>query len=306
MKIILFDWNGIARDLGERLVQRGHELLPLDGHEATWRKADVIIVWNETDLGGWKDWINEVRAAGKKVILLQHGRRGTSRIYPPFNEKLNSDLIFAWGENDRHRLESCGVEPERICVTSTPIFKHLIPRESHKGINVVFSPEHWDQEVPENAIVASQLSRLTNVKVTTKTLRGQHDPAHYENPIESDRNAPDHLDICAKVLSTADLVVSISESTFELLAQSLDIPVVIADIWIPKACDGDDRYKEYRREYSDACKRVKDIKRLNETIRDQLSYPEDLQEERASIVLLDGGTYISDPLATMVREIEAL
>jgi len=133
---------------------------------------------------------------------------------------------------------SCGFPKERIVVTGTPIFKKL-HKDKHVGLNIIFSPEHWDHDVFENTLVAGQLKRLKNVHVITKILGGEHDPSFYQNPVSSKRNDPEHLKIVADVLSTADLVVGISESTFELMAEILDIPVVIADIWTPKACNGE-------------------------------------------------------------------
>lgn len=305
LNILIFNFNEILTDVIQELGDRGHNILPLDGKESTAKKADVIVLWNETDLGGWKNWIKEYRKMRKKVILIQHGRRGTSRIYPPFNEKLESEVICAWGKNDVSRLTSCGVPKERIRVTGTTIFKHLKPRVPHEGINVVFSPEHWGGgEVQENIIVMNELKKLKGVNVISKLLQGEHYPELYLNPVISHRGSREHLPICAEVLKTADVVVAISESTFELLAESLDIPVVIADIWQPKACDGDDRYKEYFREYSNACTRVKNIKQLNDAIKWQIKHPELLREERRQIVIDDGGTDIENPLEELIKIIE--
>lgn len=304
MKILLFDFNNVLYDVARELENRGHELLDHDGKKSTFNKADVIVVWNETALGLWRDWIIEARKKGKRVVLVQHGRRGTSRIFPPFNEELVSDVVCSWGENDRKRLESCGVDSSRIFVTGTSVFRHLLPRTPHEGKNVVFSPEHWDTDVVENAIIAGQLRKLKGVKITTKTLENEHSIGYYDNPVQSNRSKPGHLEICAQVLQTADLVVAVSESTFELMAEILDIPVVIADIWIPKSCDGDDRYKIYQREYSDACTRVKDIGKLNETIMKELKNPGRLAKERKQIAVLDGGTDIADPINEIIKVIE--
>lgn len=305
LKVLLFDFNNILFDVAKELENRGHELMPfyVDGKLNNWKKADVIVLWNETDLGGWRDWIIEAKKAGKRVVLMQHGRRGTSRIFPPFNEELRSDVVCAWGENDRIRLESCGVPSERIKVTGTPIFKHLKPRVLHEGYNVVFSAEHWDIDVVENFIVKSQLEKLKGVTVISKLLEGEHTENVYPNPVWSSRKKDGHLDICANVLSTADLIVGISESTFELMAEILDIPVVIADIWTPKACNGDERYREYRREYSNACTRVP-LDKLNSTIMEQLKHPWIKREEREVIGILDGGTNIDNPLLEIIKVIE--
>lgn len=303
MKILLFDWNNILTDVAEELYRQGHELLQHDGKESTFKKADVIVVWNETALGLWRDWIIRAKKLGKRVVLVQHGRRGTSRIFPPFNEELVSDVVCAWGENDRKRLESCGVNPEQIKVTGTSIFKHLKPREPHEGINVIFSPEHWDIDVAENFIIQSTLRKLKGVKVTSKLLIGEHTENMYENPVWSDRKEVGHLEICADVLKTADVIVAVSESTFELCAEYLDIPVVVADIWTPKACDGDERYRDYKREYSNACTRQNNIFKLNDTVMSELKNPRRLWRERAEIAVLDGGVNIENPIAEIIKVI---
>ena len=296
MKILCFNWNNVLSDLYDELEKRGHTFLPLNGDMKTFEKADVIITWNETPLRGWRELMQGAINKGKKVILVQHGRKGISRIYPPFNEKLISDIACVWGEYDKKRLISVGVPEDRIKITGTTIFKHLKPRVLHEGFNVVFSPEHWDTDVGENYLIANELRKLKGIKVITKGLKGiQVERTMYDNLVLSDRNSPEHFEIVADVLSKADLVVSISESTFELLAQYLDIPVVIADVWIPKACVGDDRYKEYHREYSNAVVKVP-LKKLNKTIKKHLKHPELLRKERAEVVKGDGGTTITDPL----------
>lgn len=297
MKILAFDFNNILVDVRDELIKRGHTLLD---HRDQWREADVIVVWHETDISGAKNWVIEMQQAGKKVVLVQHGRRGTSRIYPPFNEKLQSDVVCVWGENDVARLVSCGVPRERIVVTGTPVVKRVRSRKPHTGINVVFSPEHWDQEVVENAMVAGALRKIPGINIITKVLENEHNIWEYDNPVISNRQALGHLDICMEVLEQADIVVGISESTFELLAEIMDIPVVIADIWIPKACAGDDRYKEYQREYSNACERVKHLSDLGSVIQKHLRNPHLLREERRTIGILDGGSNITDPITNII------
>lgn len=300
MKILAFDWNNIMQDVIEELIARGHELLD---HRDKWKEADVIVVWQETDLGGAKDWVREIQAAGKRVVLMQHGRRGTSRIFPPFNEELVSDQLCVWGENDVTRMTECGVPREKIHVTGTPVVKHVKERIPHKGINVVFSPEHWDVDVFENLIVAGALRKIKGINVITKILEGEHNPSEYDNPVSSNRQHFGHLDVAIGVLQQADVVVAISESTFELLAEIMDIPVIIADIWTPKACAGDDRYKDYKREYSNACEKVADLSKLGGVIKKYTRNPQLLAEERRLIGIMDGGTHIEDPVDRIIKVI---
>lgn len=303
MKILLMDFNGVLTDVEAELKARGHEILPRDGKQKTLNQAEVIVVWQETELGGWKDWVRKQQKKGKRVVLVQHGRRGTSRIYPPFNEKLVSDVVCVWGKNDRRRLLECGVPEEKIRITGTPVLRHIKPRIPHEGINVVFSPEHWDVDVVENLIVAGALRKVDGITVTSKLLAGEHNPREYDNPVISDRSKPGHLDTVVKTLQTADVVVAISESTFELFAEVMDIPVIIADIWIPKSCAGDERYKEYKREYSNACERVKDVGLLGDAIKKHLNNPNLLKRERKEIGILDGGMDILDPVDEIIKVI---
>jgi hypothetical protein len=308
MKILAFDFNNILDDVMRELVNRGHELI---NHRDKWKEADVVVVWQETDLGGAKDWVHKVQKGGKRVVLMQHGRRGTSRIFPPFNEELVSDQLCVWGLNDVKRMVKCGVPREKIHVTGTPVLGHIKPRRPHKGINVVFSPEHWDMEVAENFAVRDALRKFVKsrwpwqkkIRIITKTLQNEHAPYNYDNPVESNRMNPGHLDIAIDVLRDADAVVAVSESTFELLAQTMGIPVIIADIWQPKSCAGDERYKEYEREYSPACEKVQDLNKLGEVIMKHIKNPNLLAEERKEIARLDGGIDIVDPIESIIKVI---
>lgn len=306
MKVLTFNFNGILDDVEAELTRQGHEVLAHkteDGKLIDWKIADVVLTWNETELGGWKEQMLKFKKAGIPCILLQHGRRGTSRIYPPFNDKLISDEVCVWGENDVDRLVKSGVARERIHVTGTPVLKQVKPRIPHRGTNIVFSPEHWDQDVMENAILAGALRRIPDVKIITKILENEHNPRDYDNPVSSNRLKPNHLHIATSVLQEADAVVAISEGTFELLAQAMDIPVIIADIWVPKACVGDDTYKLYQRTYSDACERVKDLTKIGDVIKKHVKHPELLREERKKIVVADGGADIADPVGEIMKVI---
>jgi hypothetical protein len=306
LKIAVSNWNGVTTDLIEKLKERGHTLFTTieEKNKDFLKKIDVLITWNEVHQYGNDIFLQEVKDAGVKTILVQHGRRGTSRIYPPFNESLICHKACLWGENDRRRLTETGNDPKRLFVTGTPIFRHLKPRVKHEGINVVFSAEHWGDEVFENNVVASTLRKIKGINVISKLLLGEHTPSEYDNPIMSDRHSKEHWDIVADVLSKADVVVAISESTFELLAQSLDIPVIIADIWVPKSCQGDPRYKEYFREFSKGCTMVKDMSKMEEAIKYAVKHPEHLRKERAEVVIGDGGTNIKDPTMELIKIIE--
>jgi hypothetical protein len=83
----------------------------------------------------------------------------------------------------------------------------------------------------------------------------------------------------------------------------MGIPVIIADIWVPKACAGDDRYKTYQREYSPACERVQDLEHLGKVIMKHIRNPQLLSAERYEIARLDGGMDIVNPTDEIIKVI---
>lgn len=249
-------------------------------------KAKTVILWNDVNPVE-RGIINLARGQGKKAIVYQHGRRGTSKYYPPFNEKIQADKLLVWGESDKKALIEAGQDPKKIKVVGATVFKHLKPKIPHDGINIIFCPEHWDRPVEENIKVRDELRKLKGVNVITKIIES-HNGKEFDNVCSSHRDSDTHLDTCANILRTADLVVGISESTFELLAQAMDIPVVIMDEWTPKSFGGDTRYTTYRRVVSRASKRTS-VKDLRKTIGQQLANPDELKEERRQVVVEDGG-----------------
>lgn len=299
MKILLSTWNNIFDDVLPALIKRGHTFV------ATPEEADVLLMWNEVGLSG-RPIIERAHKLGKKAVTLQHGRFGSSRVYPPFNEHIISDKYLCWGEGDRKRLLEIGTDPDKLEVVGSPIIQHLKPRVKHKGKNVIFCPEHWDTETVENLAISTELKKLRGAKVISKLLEGEHDPRFYQNPIVSKRNAPGHLDKVMEVLSTADLVVSLIDGTFELLAEALDIPVVLMDMWTPKIGAGDPRYLEYKRPCSGAVHKVKELKDLNGIIIQDLKHPEHLREERKRVAIEDGGINITNPTDRIISIVESL
>lgn len=302
-------------DIEPELIKRGHKVRSFSKYPMTEERfkaimktyywTDVVLFWNEVEKFGWKTQVEAAKKAKVKTILYQHGRRGTSRIFPPFNEKVLCDLLMVWGEGDKKRFLSAGIKKDKIKIVGAPIFKYLKPREEHRGINIVFCLEHWCEDVPENYIVAGQL-RKTGFNIITKCLKSEILYELFDNPVISDRAEPNHLETVANVLTKADLVVGISESTLELFAEYLDIPVIIADIWQPKSCAGDERYKNYRRIYSNACLREKNIFNIGNTIKWYLKHPEYLREERKQICIDDGGANIKNPTEEIIKVIEGV
>jgi hypothetical protein len=303
MRIFLGHWNSVLYDVQKELVRLGHEVFTDLEHLENPKGLDVGVFWNETQFSNgkkhWADYIDDFKKKKIRTVMCQHGRFGSARIFPPFNEKPRCDVICLWGKSDRSRYISVGVPEKKIHVTGTTIFSHLKPRETQKKTTIVFSPEHWGGEVEENLAVAQTLRKLKKVHIITKLLKDSHRADWYDNPVISDRNTPEHLEAVADVLSKADVVVSVFAGTFELLAQSLDIPVIVADIWRPKACGGDDRYKTYQRPRASGVT-YSSLENLNDAIKFCLKRPEYLQAERKRAAIDDGGIQYINPLQNIV------
>lgn len=250
-------------------------------------EADTLIVWNDV-YPLERTLIDYARKKGKKTYVMQHGRRGSSRYYPPFNEQIYADKMLVWGGGDLESLVRAGHPKEKIKIVGSPLLTKIKPKVEHKGINIVFSPEHWDRPLKENIAVRDELRKLKNVKIITKLIDSPSHKEEYDNPIKTKVSDEDHIETCINVLKRADLVVGISESTFELLAQAMDIPVVIMEEWEPKAFGGDMRYVNYRRVITRASKRAK-MNNLLEVIKDQLKNPDELKLERQIVVEVEGG-----------------
>lgn len=287
-------------------------------------KADRVVVWSDIPLFE-RRVVQIAKAHGIPTIVVQHGRRGSSRYYPPFEEKILADKLLVWGEADRKGLIEAGQDPDKIKVVGTTIFSHLKPRVQYgigspgnkvkEHLSVVFCPEHWDRPVEENLWVRDELRKVKDffykvvkVKITTKIIDSpSHQGVEWDNPIMSYRGESGHLPICAEVLSTADIVVGVSESTFELLAQSLDIPVVIMSEWTPKSFGGDERYVNYRRVVSNAVKQA-DRNNVAEVTAEHLhrgnlnNHLCELREERRRVCIEEGGFGL-DSLELIKREI---
>jgi len=307
MKILIVKYNYITEGLEEELLKRGHRVTCKKiVSQDDIKDNDVLVVWQETIMGGARQLVGWAKAFGKKTILLQHGalQDYRFRMSEPFNENLLSDIVCVWGEDDKKRLLELGVKEDRIRVTGSMIFQHLKPRVPHKGKVILFVPEHGDEDSAENLCVAGVIRKL-KIPIITKLLipnpkntesydKENINPEWYDNPVISDRFDKNHLDICADVLSKADVMVGLSESTTGIMAEALDIPVVCADVWIPKAYHKDERYMNYQRPYTNACVRVK-IDKVNDAIKYALKHPEHLRTERRQVVEANGGN-IKDPI----------
>jgi len=295
MKAIIRDHNGVLSDLKPHF-----ELVN------TVQEADIVVLWQDIIAMGL--CIAKLAKQLKKpLVVIQHGAHGMEDYVPPLSNELLADKVLVWSGYDRDQLIGAGISPKRIEITGTTVFSHLKGRTPHKGSHVLFVPEHWDYDVEENFDIYQKLIELCKKnewELKVKVME-RHDKDRYkEHMVYSDREQPEHLDICADVLSWADVLVSVSEITFELMAQALDIPVICCEISPPRTFLNNPRYLELKKPYSKAVKIIKTLDTLEETVKSQLENPDELQAERRDVTLLRGGIHIEDPLQKMIEAIK--
>lgn len=275
-RIFLLDHNQVLEDIRDsfQLVDN-------------WYEAEAVVVWQDLR----EDYIELVANAnlvGIPTVVMQHGLRASREYNSYYPKPLLAKKIMVWGPKDKERIMTSGILPNRIEITGTTLFDHLVPREKHKGANVVFVPIHWDKEVDENYEIAKILNSIQGLNLKTKLIEGL-DASHYKNVIRSNRDSRDHLGIIANLLKDTDLLVSLTESTFEFLAYKLDIPVIVVDEWKPKMFLGE-LYEKL--EYSEAAIKAKYVN-LKNTIFDVLQNPSIKSTERTKVLYEEAGVGFS-------------
>jgi len=245
-------------------------------------KADVIVLWQDI-ISMELSISNLAHKLNKPVVVIQHGRRAVEDYLSPFSYEFKSDKICVWGSIDKEDLLSIGIPDKKIDIVGTSVLGHLKGRIPHKGTNILFSPEHWDIDIPENDIVMEKLKEICKKNgwnLKAKVME-RHDPKKYGNYAwYSNRDDKGHLDVCCDAIAWADVLISLSEMTFEMLAQASDVPVICYTNIEPRPMNHDERYLELPRTYSNAVKATGDANKLEELIKSQLANPNELQNER--------------------------
>jgi len=261
--------------------------------------ADGVVLWQDV-MGVGRGVAMLAKQQKKPVIVVQHGANSHIDYCSPNRYPLLADKICVWGQKSKDALLEAGVPEKKIVITGSTIFSHLKPKKETNN-NIVFRPAHWDTKtLKENKEIADVLNNLKSyITITTKMIETQ-DTDGFKNVVKSHRDKPEHLDICADVLSTADLVVSVGgDGTFEMLAYALDIPVIMPNIWDNKPFLGKATPEII---YSDACELI-NINDLLPTIYATLINPNKKKAQRKQVAEYWAGTNIEDPLKEILNVI---
>jgi hypothetical protein len=167
--------------------------------------------------------------------------------------------------------------------------------------------ENWNPKVftskshlEERTIPYHNIS--TDFRLISK-LTPMHDKSlYFGSVVETNVVSKTHIEDCVKLLANADVVVGMVESTFQMLAMAMCVPVVISKEWEFKIYAGKD-YTNCDHLKTDAATYA-ETKDLREVIEQELSNPERLKENRKKTVLRELGDVNSDPDKNIIKVIK--
>jgi hypothetical protein len=182
---------------------------------------------------------------GKLVCVVQHGLLAT-RDYLEEDRDLIADKIFLWGKKDYRRMRNLGYPKSKLVVSGCPFLEDIGLKQRPIGRSVplvFFSPRYFPLLGKENAQVLEIMLRKTDCHFLIRTLESDKNIYFYEGlrdhfpgRVTVEKTNPvwrNHIPNLIERMRVCDLVVSMDESTGELLAMSMDIPVIcISDVYL--------------------------------------------------------------------------
>jgi len=327
MKFYFSEWNNLFTHVREAVLAEGHEI-------TTPQDADVLVMYADTR-GPLKNLAVRAKSVGKKVYVVQHGRGAVRDYQKPLGAELVADKFLCWGQADYDRMVKLGYGDKTVIV-GCPLLKFQRPVVERSEKNVVFIPVNADHEQPENLIVYYELLKMT-LKNSQEFLNKNRDDLHVKwdykqkggvsfhdisgftliaktvgthvsklyhgNVIQSYQGGPDHMKQLFELFSNVDCIVSLDESTTEILAMACDISVVVCDEFKWTLLGGSD-YKDIEVINTNAANHCP-LSALEACVNFALEHPEDRRAERAQVVQHELGVLLGDPVENILREIGA-
>lgn len=273
MKVAVLNWNAVVPDLKEYFEVIGGE---------DFLEADAIIATHDSN-STQASMAMTAREYGIPVFILQHGRFAASDYCYNGRNPLG-DYFLAWGDADVDMAIRGGWKKEQVIkVGAPPLMDWVKPKPD--GKTVVFVPAHIEALQSKNAANDNEalrtwerIRKINGIRPIIKLLAGEHpeELIHGEKFV-TNRSEAGHIKKTYNwLLKRASCVVSQAEGTFELLAYSMDIPVV--------------RMNPYTNDYhewstaADVCGEG-----LENAIKRALAHPEYNREKRQEIVEKEGG-----------------
>ncbi len=289
MKITVINWNDIIPNMSD--------VFTVYHHPTEIRYTDALIISDDTTFMGVKA-CKIAKEYGVPSFIVQHGRNAATD-YSVHRKEIIADFFFAWGHEDVEQAVEGGWARDRVIRIGCPALVDRCTPEPD-GKTVVFAPPHREQEddvnkrnSEEGMAIWEVLHSMDGIHPIAKLLKYEHDFKHYPHEkFITWRLEEGHIKrIYQELLRKTSCVVSPMDGTFELLAYSMDIPVVKLESNCPAAS-------------SPAARLVYTIDEIEGAVRDALAHPEWNREERKRIVVERGWSEGDNPKESIARLIK--
>jgi hypothetical protein len=303
-RVVLLDYNDLISPLADFFLPAvTSDIVMKEGKP---EKPDAVVMWNDV----MPDYQMLCKASAMHKIptfVVQHGR-GAARDY--LNKENPSqplaNAFIAWGTKDEEQAKKAGFES--VFRVGFPGFAYRPQKAEEKG-TVVYDALHWDTVIDENQEAWTALRKIDSIKPIAKLLRAQginHAPEKFPGLIVmTDQLETGHLIKTYDLLKKASVVVCLIEGTLELMAYSLDIPVIQLDILKERDLLGRKQDKEDYKP-SEAAEPAT-LENLEEKVKYAVAHPEHRRAERRKVLLEEGGDPDTDtPFSSIVRIVDGL
>lgn len=298
MKAVLTNFNSITEPLINCF-----ELSPIASLVDKKDPPQALVVWNDM----LQDFHMMCVVANQNNILsflVQHGKGGMRDYLDGLHAPI-ANVAFVWSEEDKKTAVKGGWKEDAVFIVGAPWFHYRPEKETQKGL-VVFDAVHWDKEVEENYIAWDALNQIPGITPVAKLIEGHIAEKFPGKVVQTHRGMIGHLQQTFDLLKKAEVLVCMMEGTMELLAYSLDIPV----IFLKEFKHTKINFATYQGEEdclpSPACVET-DLEHLAETIERLRKNPSEKEQERRAELLKWAGDPEKDrPTAKMSEIIKKL
>lgn len=189
------------------------------------KKPDCLITWTDYP-PDYKMTCMVALQNGVPAFMVQHGRRAMRDYWTHIGEP-TSLACFVWGTKDYEDAIEGKWHPTRVFRVGAPWFQYRPERQEEKGL-VVYDVPHWNVDTIEAKKTWTALKQIPGIRPVAKliTPSNQKRANYIGEQCMTYRNEPGHIEATYDLIKRASVVVCMMESTMELLAHSLGVPVI--------------------------------------------------------------------------------
>lgn len=189
------------------------------------KKPDALITWTDYP----RDFKMICLAAlqnGVPTFMVQHGRRAMRDYWTHVGEPA-SIACFVWGTKDVEDAIEGKWHPARVFQVGAPWFHYRPKKQEEKGL-VVFDVPHWNIDTIEAKKCWTALKKIPNIRPIAKMIAPSEQKRnnYLGEQCLTYRNEPGHIEATFDLIKRASAVVCMMEGTIELMAHSLQVPVI--------------------------------------------------------------------------------